>query len=127
MTYTIENKSGTKVNRDAYFIITVTMTKVPFKIFCRGYDLSSWIKFQDSVNAKYTYEETTKEAYEEHCCQPLEESLECSGSTEKKSRKKNTESKKVELPFSSLENFFDGTKKGPAKNPGKNKIEKKRV
>jgi hypothetical protein len=104
------------------------MTKVSFKIFCRGYDIKSWMAFQESVNAKYEWEETTRDAYEKYCLQPLEDN---EGSTmappEKKSRNKKPEVKKTELPFSSLENFFSPAKKGPAKNPGKNKIEKKRV
>jgi hypothetical protein len=94
------------------------MTKVSFKIFCRGYDIKSWMAFQESVNAKYVWEETTREAYEKHCLQPLEDE----GPGEKPVREKNPRTKRVEMPFSSLEDFFV-----PAKKSGKNKIEKKRV
>ena len=99
------------------------MTKVSFKIFCRGYDIKSWKAFQESVNAKYEWEETTREAYEKHCLQPLEDE----GPGEKPVREKNPRTKRVEMQFSSLEDFFVSEKIVPAKKTGKNKIEKKRV
>jgi len=116
------NATTQKFNRDSYYVLTVTMTKVSFKIFCRGYDIKSWMAFQESVNAKYEWEETTREAYEKHCLQPLDVPLEDEGPGEKPLREKNPRNKKVEMPFSSLEDFFV-----PAKKSGKNKIEKKRV
>jgi hypothetical protein len=94
------------------------MTKVSFKIFCRGYDIKSWMAFQESVGAEYVWEETTREAYEDYYCQPLEDE----GPGEKPVREKKLKTKSSELPFSSLEDFFV-----PAKKTGKNKIEKKRV
>jgi len=104
--------STTKFNRDSYYVLTVTMTKVSFKIFCRGYDIKSWMAFQESVNAKYEWEETTREAYEKHCLQPLED--EGPGEKpvrEKNPRTKNPEGKRVEMQFSSLEDFFVSEKK----------------
>ena len=111
-----------KFNRDSYYVLTVTMTKVSFKIFCRGYDIKSWMAFQESVNAKYVWEETTREAYEEHCLQPLENIEGTTKVPTKSGPEKKSRSKKTEMPFSSLETFFS-----PAKKSGKNKIEKKRV
>jgi len=118
-----------KFNRDSYYVLTVTMTKVSFKIFCRGYDIKSWKAFQESVNAKYEWEETTREAYEKHCLQPLEDDGGPGEKPvrEKNPRTKNPEGKRVEMPFSSLEVFFVPEKIVPAKKSGKNKIEKKRV
>ena len=92
-----------KFNRDSYYVLTVTMTKVSFKIFCRGYDIKSWMAFQDSVNAHYVWEETTREAYEKHCLQPLEDD---EGPGEKPVREKIPKAKRVEMPFSSLEDFL---------------------
>jgi hypothetical protein len=92
------------------------MTKVSFKIFCRGYDIKSWMAFQDSVNAKYIWEETTRETYEEYCCQPLED---IEGPGEKPVREKKSRTKRVELPFSSLEDFFVPQKNVPKKKPEK--------
>ena len=112
----------TKFNRDSYYVLTVTMTKVSFKIFCRGYDIKSWMAFQESVGAEYVWEETTREAYEDYYCQPLDVPLDDDEGSTKAPPEKKSRKKKAELPFSSLETFFS-----PAKNPGKNKIEKKRV
>ena len=117
------NATTQKFNRDSYYVLTVTMTKVSFKIFCRGYDIKSWMAFQESVGAEYVWEETTREAYEDYYCQPLEDE----GPGEKPVREKIPRKKKSELPFSSLEDFFVPEKIVPAKKTGKNKIEKKRV
>jgi len=117
-----------KFNRDSYYVLTVTMTKVSFKIFCRGYDIKSWMAFQESVGAEYVWEETTREAYEDYYCQPLDVPLDDDeGPGEKPVREKIPRKKKTELPFSSLEDFFVPEKIVPAKKTGKNKIEKKRV
>jgi len=80
------------------------------------------MSFQESVGAEYVWEETTREAYEDYYCQPLDVPLEDEGPGEKPVREKIPRKKKTELPFSSLEDFFV-----PAKKTGKNKIEKKRV
>ena len=89
------NATTQKFNRDSYYVLTVTMTKVSFKIFCRGYDIKSWMAFQDSVNAKYEWEETTREAYEKHCLQPLEDE----GPGENRSEKKILGIKKWKCSF----------------------------
>lgn len=47
----------TKVSPDAYFMLSVSMGKIKFKIPCRGYNLGSWLKFQESMKADCEYTE----------------------------------------------------------------------
>jgi hypothetical protein len=55
----------TKVERDAYFVIHTTMPSgFECKIPARGYNLKSWLAFEDKLNATYYYEQTTKAVYE---------------------------------------------------------------
>ena len=55
----------TTVDRDAYFVIYTTMPSgFECKIPARGYNLKSWLAFEDRLNATYYYEQTTREVYE---------------------------------------------------------------
>jgi hypothetical protein len=58
-----------KVNRDAYFIIYVEWTHgFKHSIACRGYNLKSWLDFEESLGKhnikKVTYKEVTNSAWE---------------------------------------------------------------
>ena len=56
-----------KVNRDAYFLITVVWKDgMTHKIPCRGYNLKSWLDFQKSIEyiEKYSYAETTQKIHD---------------------------------------------------------------
>ena len=54
-----------KTNRDDYFVIHSTMPSgFECKIPARGYNLKSWLAFEDKLNATYYYEQTTKAVYE---------------------------------------------------------------
>jgi hypothetical protein len=54
-----------KTNRDDYFVIYVTMpTGFECKVPARGYNLKSWLAFEDNLKNTYYYEHTTKEVYE---------------------------------------------------------------
>lgn len=54
-----------KINRDDYFVIYVTMpTGFECKVPARGYNLKSWLAFEDNLKNTYYYEHTTKEVYE---------------------------------------------------------------
>ena len=54
-----------KTNRDDYFVIYVTTpTGFECKIPARGYNLKSWLAFEDNLKNTYYYEHTTKEVYE---------------------------------------------------------------
>jgi hypothetical protein len=55
----------TKIERDAYFVIHTTMPSgFECKIPARGYNLKSWLAFEDKLRATYYYEQTTKEVYD---------------------------------------------------------------
>ena len=55
----------TTVERDAYFVIHTTMRSgFECKIPARGYNLKSWLAFEDKLGSTYYYEQTTKEVYE---------------------------------------------------------------
>ena len=53
------------VNRDAFFAIHVTMASgFTFIIPARGYNLKSWLTFEDRLGgSSYNYEETTERVY----------------------------------------------------------------
>lgn len=53
------------VNRDAFFAIHVTMASgFSFIIPARGYNLKSWLTFEDRLGgSSYNYEETTERVY----------------------------------------------------------------
>lgn len=54
-----------KTNRDDYFVIYVTTpTGFECKVPARGYNLKSWLAFEDNLKNTYYYEHTTKEVYE---------------------------------------------------------------
>jgi hypothetical protein len=53
-----------KVNRDDYFVIFTTMPSgFECKIPARGYNLKSWLAFEDRLGSTYYYERTTQEVY----------------------------------------------------------------
>jgi hypothetical protein len=57
----------TRVNRDAYFLITVKwLSGFSHKVPCRGYGLKSQLDFTQCLEyvESFSYEETTKEDYE---------------------------------------------------------------
>ncbi len=61
----IRLKVERKTNRDDYFVIHSTMPSgFECKIPARGYNLKSWLAFEDKLNATYYYEQTTKAVYE---------------------------------------------------------------
>jgi|688.fasta_scaffold86155_2 hypothetical protein len=52
------------VRRDAYFCIHTTMQSgFECLIPARGYNLKSWLAFEDRLGAKYEYDEITEQAY----------------------------------------------------------------
>jgi hypothetical protein len=54
-----------KIERDAYYVIYTTMPSgFECKIPARGFNLKSWLAFEDKLNATYYYEQTTKAVYE---------------------------------------------------------------
>jgi hypothetical protein len=54
----------TTVRRDAYFCIHTTMQSgFECLIPARGYNLKSWLAFEDRLGAKYDYDEITEQAY----------------------------------------------------------------
>ena len=55
----------TTINRDAFFAIHVTMDSgFTFIIPARGYNLKSWLTFEDRLGgSSYNYEETTERVY----------------------------------------------------------------
>ena len=54
-----------KIERDAYYVIHSTMPSgFECKIPARGYNLKSWLAFEDNLRATYYYEQTTKAVYE---------------------------------------------------------------
>ena len=53
-----------KVRRDAYFCIHTTMQSgFECLIPARGYNLKSWLAFEERLGAKYEYDEITEQAY----------------------------------------------------------------
>jgi hypothetical protein len=54
-----------QVKRDDYLVIYVTTpTGFECKVPARGYNLKSWLAFEDNLKNTYYYEHTTKEVYE---------------------------------------------------------------
>ncbi len=54
----------TKVDRDAYFVIYATMRSgFECKIPARGYNLKSWLAFEEKLGNTYYYEQTTEDVY----------------------------------------------------------------
>ena len=53
------------VKRDDYLVIYTTMASgFECKIPARGYNLKSWLAFEDKLGSTYYYEHTTKQVYE---------------------------------------------------------------
>jgi hypothetical protein len=61
MTYEYSAKPKVKVSPDAYFMLSVSMGQIKFKIPCRGYNLGSWLKFQASMKADCDYTESSED------------------------------------------------------------------
>jgi hypothetical protein len=57
-----------KVNNNGYFLITSSLIikGKPYKIYCRGYKLKSWLDFEEGLGYSCTYEEISKEEYHKH-------------------------------------------------------------
>lgn len=60
----MDPKTLIKANRDSYYMIIATMPsgKV-FKIPCRGYNLRSWLDFEESLKLPHFYVEVPQEEY----------------------------------------------------------------
>ena len=53
-----------KVERDGYYVIYATMPSgFECKIPARGYNLKSWLAFEEKLGNKYYYERTTEDVY----------------------------------------------------------------
>jgi len=62
---TTNKKQEPKVDRDAYFIMTAKMSDgFSYEIPCRGYNLNSWKKFEESLNNTYEIKEVNRAEYE---------------------------------------------------------------
>ena len=55
----------TKVNRDDYYVLHVTMeTGFEFKIPARGWNLKSWLAFEEKLRSEVVYEKTSQAVYD---------------------------------------------------------------